>query len=105
MLVDRAAELGYPAIALLDRDGVYGIPRFHHAAKRVGLKAIVGAELTMAFARVQEPDGGTATRAQALSGEPRLFTLPVLVASQAGYRNLCRLVTRMKLRAPKGEGA
>ena len=31
-LVDRAAELGYPALALLDRDGVYGAPRFHKAA-------------------------------------------------------------------------
>ena len=36
-LVERAAELGYPAIALLDRDGVYGIPRFHLAAKQMGL--------------------------------------------------------------------
>ena len=33
-LVDRAAELGYPALALLDRDGVYGAPRFHKAATR-----------------------------------------------------------------------
>ena len=47
-LVERAAALGYPALALLDRDGVYGAPRFHLAAKRAGLKAIVGAELTMA---------------------------------------------------------
>ena len=31
LLVDRAAELGYPALALLDRDGVYGLPRFHKA--------------------------------------------------------------------------
>ena len=37
--------------------------------------------------------------------EPRLVRLPVLVASREGYRNLCRLVTRMKLAAPKGEGA
>jgi len=46
-LVDRAAALGYSALALLDRDGVYGAPRFHLAAKRVGLKAIIGAELTL----------------------------------------------------------
>ena len=38
-LVDRAAALGYPALALLDRDGVYGAPRFHLAAKRAGLEA------------------------------------------------------------------
>ena len=87
-LVDRAASLGYSALALLDRDGVYGAPRFHLAATRAGLKAIVGAELTVA-----------------IGAEASVFRLPVLVESREGYRNLCRLVTRMKLRAPKGEGA
>jgi error-prone DNA polymerase len=87
-LVERAAALGYPALALLDRDGVYGAPRFHLAARRAGIKAIIGAELTMAI--------GTAAS---------VFRLPVLVESREGYRNLCRLVTRMKLRSPKGEGA
>ncbi|HVB37679.1 MAG TPA: PHP domain-containing protein, partial [Vicinamibacterales bacterium] len=82
-LVERAAALGYPALALLDRDGVYGAPRFHRAATAAGLRPIIGAELTM--------------------GEG--YSLPVLVESQEGYRNLCRLITRMKLRAPKGEGA
>src|SRR5438874_13831767 len=47
-LVERAAALGYPALALLDADGVYGAPRFHKAAKQAGLKAIIGAELTIA---------------------------------------------------------
>ena len=47
-LVERAAALGYPALALLDRDGVYGLPRFHQAAKAAGIRAIVGAELTVA---------------------------------------------------------
>jgi DNA polymerase III alpha subunit len=46
-LVDRAAELGYPALALLDRDGVYGAPRFHKAARAAGIKPIIGAELTI----------------------------------------------------------
>ena len=87
-LVDRAAALGYSALALLDRDGVYGAPRFHLAAKRAGIHAIIGAELTIAI--------GTASS---------VFRLPVLIESREGYRNLCRLVTRMKLRAPKGEGA
>src|SRR6059058_2150592 len=49
-LVERAAALGYPALALLDRDGLYGAPRFHLAAKRAGLKAIIGAELTVSAA-------------------------------------------------------
>src|SRR5881398_1576598 len=46
-IVDRAADLGYPAVALLDRDGVYGAPRFHKAAAAAGLRAIIGAELTL----------------------------------------------------------
>ncbi len=46
-IVDRAAELGYPAVALLDRNGVHGAPRFHKAAKAAGIRAIVGAELSI----------------------------------------------------------
>ena len=46
-LIERAAELDYPALALLDRDGLYGAPQFYRAAKAAGLKAIVGAELTI----------------------------------------------------------
>jgi error-prone DNA polymerase len=108
VLVDRAVALGYPALALLDRDGVYGAPRFHLAAKRAGIKPIIGAELTVSTAsreqstaprRVESRGRGTPSR------EERLFTLPVLIESQRGYRNLCRLVTTMKLRAAKGEGA
>src|SRR5450756_1356151 len=46
-LVDRAAELGYPTVALIDRNGVHGAPRFHKAATAAGLRAIIGSELTM----------------------------------------------------------
>jgi error-prone DNA polymerase len=90
-LVERAAHLGYSALALLDRDGVYGAPRFHKAALRAGVRPIIGAELTIANSefRIQNSE----------------FVLPVLCESAEGYRNLCRLVTRMKMRAPKGEGA
>jgi error-prone DNA polymerase len=121
-LVERAAALGYPAVGLLDRDGVYGAPRFHIAAKRAGLKAIIGAELTIAAARGSGLGTGKTVAGYKLSREiraaeppglnpefpgpePRLFTLPVLIESRQGYRNLCRLVTAMKMRAPKGEGA
>ncbi len=104
-LIARAAELGYPALALLDRDGLYGAPRFHLAARRAGIKAIIGAELTIAA-------GPAARGAEARGAAPRLpgpegrvCSLPVLVESREGYRNLCRLVTRMKLRAAKGAGA
>ena len=47
-LVERAAALGYPALALLDRDGVYGAPRFHKAALAAKIRPIIGAELTIA---------------------------------------------------------
>ncbi len=90
-LVERAAELGYSALALLDRDGIYGAPRFHKAALHAGLRPIIGAELRVANSEftIQNSE----------------FVLPVLCESQDGYRNLCRLITRMKMRAPKGEGA
>ena len=60
-LVERAAALGYPALALLDADGVYGAPRFHKAAKQAGLKAIIGAELTI---------GGSAAPGDGMLAEP-----------------------------------
>ncbi len=104
-LIDRAAALGYPAVALLDRDGVYGIPRFHQAATRAGVKAIVGAELTIALGRAPAPDSRRqAAGPRPLTPDPFVLRLPVLVSSRQGYQNLCRLVTRMKLAAPKGEG-
>ena len=47
-LAERAAALEYPAMALVDRDGLYGMPRFHKAAQAAGVRAIVGVELTIA---------------------------------------------------------
>ena len=66
VLVDRAAELGYPAIALLDRDGVYGLPRFHKAAIAAGVRPIVGAELT-----IEGPGGPGRPGGSGLSTEAR----------------------------------
>src|SRR5262245_45009798 len=82
-LIAVAADFGMPAIALIDRDGVFGAPRFHLAAKKAGLRAHIGAEVTCT-------DGNR---------------YPLLAESRTGYQNLCRLITRMKLRAKKGEGA
>src|SRR5262245_30097544 len=81
-LVSTAASLGMPALAVCDRMGVYGAPRVHDRAREVGVRGIVGAELAF--------EDGT--------------VLPVLVETRAGYHNLCRLLTRAHLRAPKGEG-
>src|SRR5688500_5311245 len=98
-LVDRAVELGYPALAVLDRDGVYGAPRFHQAAKKAGLKAIIGAEPSITNRQ-------SAIRQSPIAHpQSPIFRLPVLSESRQGYRNLCRLLTQRKLRAPKGEGA
>src|SRR5260370_33480733 len=85
-LAGMCARLSMPAMALLDTDGVYGVPRFHLAAKRLEIKAHIGAEVT-------------ADRSS------RRVRIPLLVSSRAGYQNLCRLITKMKLRAKKGEGA
>jgi error-prone DNA polymerase len=82
-LARRAAELQMPAMALCDRDGVYGAPRFYSRARETGVRPIIGAELTM---------------------EDRTI-LPVLVQSRAGYQNLCRLLTRAHLRGEKGKSA
>src|SRR3954467_109834 len=115
-LVERAAALGYPALALLDRDGVYGAPRFHKAARAAGIRPIIGSELTIGNsqapprrsthnARNMQREGFPAGSADSALNVVERFTLPVLCESAEGYRNLCRLITRMKLRAPKGEGA
>src|ERR1700680_48836 len=49
------ARLGMPAMALLDTDGVYGAPRFHLAAKKIGIKAHIGADVTFDFSPRSHP--------------------------------------------------
>src|SRR5215475_10228241 len=82
-LAEVAAELEMPAIALLDRDGVYGAQRFSVAAREHGVRPIIGAELSM-------EDGNI---------------LPVLVENRTGYKNLCELLTQAHLRSEKGKCA
>ncbi|MCC6764764.1 MAG: error-prone DNA polymerase [Deltaproteobacteria bacterium] len=81
-LVARAAALDIDTVAIVDRDGVYAAPRAFRAARARGLRALVGADVAI--------DG-------------RRFAL--LVAERCGYRNLCRLLSRGKMRAPKGHCA
>jgi error-prone DNA polymerase len=116
-LIAVCASLAMPAMALLDRDGVYGSPRFHLAAKKAGLKAHIGVEVTCtAFSPRRHPSGCELRAASfeqtgcpqlaARSSQPRgEFRLPLLAASRAGYQNLCRLITKMKLRVGRKEGA
>ena len=82
-LIAACAAYGMPSMALLDRDGLYGAPRFYLAAKKAGLQAHIGAEVSC------------------LGG----WRYPLLVAMPQGYHNLCCLITRMKLRSKKGQGA
>jgi error-prone DNA polymerase len=78
-LAQTCATQQMSAMALLDRNGVYGAPRFYSQAKKCEIKAHVGAEVTIAG----------------------YGNMPVLVSSQTGYQNLCRLITSMKLRSKK----
>jgi error-prone DNA polymerase len=79
-LLERAHALRVPAIAVCDRDGVYGAPRAHLAAARLGIPLIIGAQVTLQDAT----------------------TLILLAQNRTGYANLCRLVTAGRLRSGKG---
>ncbi|MBV8773621.1 MAG: DNA polymerase III subunit alpha, partial [Deltaproteobacteria bacterium] len=100
-LMARGAELNMPAMALLDRDGVYGAARFHMAGQKLGIKAHIGAEVTTDPGKM--PLDTRAPRSS--SPSQGCFRLPLLVFSRRGYQNLCRLLTTMKLRAAKNSGA
>jgi error-prone DNA polymerase len=80
-LVERAAELGLAAVALTDRDGLYGIVRFANRAKERGIPGIVGSELTF-------EDGAR---------------IVLLVENAGGYGNLCELISLGQLRGAKGD--
>ena len=82
-LIATAAHFDMPAMALADTDSLSGAPRFYLAAKKAGLQAHLGVEVTAV-------DGGRYT---------------LFAESRTGYQNICRLLSTMKLRAPKGQGA
>jgi error-prone DNA polymerase len=80
-LIARAAQLDLPAVALLDRNSISGVVRFHQQAKKSGVRAMIGAEIAAA-------EG---------------FRYALLAESRTGYQNLCRLITKIKLRTGHGE--
>ena len=82
VLAITAASFNMPAMALLDRNGFYGSARFHMAAQKTGIRAHVGTELS-------------------ITDQSGTVNYPLLCESQVGYQNLCRLITRTKLRVPK----
>ncbi len=83
-LVQRAVALGHDAIAITDRDGLYGIVRAHEAAKEAGLRLIVGCELS-------------------IDDEVSSPTLLVHVVNHAGYTNLCRILSESHRRHPRSQ--
>ncbi len=86
-IVQRAAELGYDAIAVTDCDGLYGTVRALEEADRLGVRLVVGCELVIDDPKTNEPIGA----------------LTVLVEDHAGYTNLCRILTESHARHPKGK--
>jgi error-prone DNA polymerase len=77
-LIEAAAAGGHDTLALGDPNGVYGAPRFFAAARRAGVRPIVGAEIALA------------ADAHGVAPPPVLL----LVEDRRGYQNLCRLLTR-----------
>ena len=101
-LIQEAAAMEMPAMALLDRNGVYGASRFHMEGQRRGVRTHIGAEIGVS-------DMGQRLRpASYLPHQHPIepVRLPLLAESRTGYKNLCRLITRFKLREEtKAEGA
>ena len=99
-LIERAVELEMPAMALLDRNGVYGSARFHTSAKTNKIQAHIGAEVAVSsLARRLTPP---AWLPHQYIEEPA--RLPLLCKSREGYQNLCQLITQFKMREPTKNG-
>ena len=101
-LIEHAAAVEMPAMALLDHNGVYGAARFHTSAQRRGVRAHIGAEVSVSsFAPRMTPPAWLPHQHES---EPA--RLPLLCTSRTGYQNLCQLITQFKMReATKGDGA
>ncbi len=83
-LLDRAKQLGMPAIAITDHGTMYGVVEFYLAAKDAGITPIIGVEAYVAPRRLGDR-------------EPKLDATPshlvLLAANEEGYRNLIQLTT------------
>src|ERR1700742_2951293 len=102
ILIKRASELDMPAMALLDRNGVYGAARFHTSAKRNSIRAHIGAEVSVSCLGPRLAPQSWLPH-QHLTEPARL---PLLCESREGYQNLCHLIPQYKMREKtKGEGA
>ncbi|MEJ7731916.1 MAG: PHP domain-containing protein, partial [Polyangiaceae bacterium] len=97
-LVEAAHGLGLGAIALCDRDGIYGLPRAYAQGKKLGMPVIIGAEVTLDRCW---PAGVVAPRRDA-PGDPPV-TLALLAEDHTGYGNLCKHLTTAHADHEKGE--
>ena len=95
-LVEACDQLGIDALALTDRDGVYGIVEAHVKAREVGVHLIIGAEVTVNDAANGLAVGSISSPAS---------TLILLAMDRPGYANLCRLLTQGRRRSAKGESS
>src|SRR4051812_46625532 len=129
-LVNRAAEHGMRALALTDRDGLYGAVKFALACRAADVRPVFGVDLAVvptvdstvppALApvlggghsaertRARRPDApaGPGRRVPARGGasvDPRLPRVTFLARDGAGWRSLCRLTSATHLRGTRGE--
>jgi error-prone DNA polymerase len=98
-LVERAAQLGYSALAITDECSLAGVVRAHVAAKEHGLKLIAGAEFCIRDQKSHIEDRETRT----MNYEPRELKLVLLATDREGYGKLSELITRGRRQARKGE--
>jgi len=100
-LVETAHRLGARAVALTDRDGVYGVVRAHEQARALGVHLILGAQVTVSDTDAADGDGDGDGHGHGYGyGHARMV---LLVENRAGYANLCQLLTAGRLRSAKGE--
>ena len=101
-LIEVAAALDYPALALGDRDSVSGAPRFHRAARAAGIRALVGAEIAVQADWLSPSNTSTTGSTPSRPGSPqRTDRLLLLVESAEGWRRLCRVITQAHARRNK----
>jgi len=121
-LVDRAAELGQPALALTDHDGLYGAVRFAKACAKRGIQALFGVEVCVRSLLAEVPAGPVTSVGEARAegggrqaggdvthsdpnaspeGTDGPYHLVLLAETREGYANLCRLVSAAHLAVPE----
>ena len=103
-LIQAAADLGHSTLALADRDGVSGAPRFHRAARQAGLRALVGAEIGVGPLTFEAPFESFSAPSSPPSSPlpPAPDRLLVIAESPVGWQRLCRLITLAHSRRDKG---